>query len=105
LSGDRKIVIARELTKIHETIVNDSLDNILQRVKNNSDMRKGEFVVLVAGHVAEKKPTSMSEEQKRILTLLLEECSIKTAVALTTKITGARKKIIYQAAIELTQHH
>ncbi|KAF3980989.1 MAG: 16S rRNA (cytidine(1402)-2'-O)-methyltransferase [Methylococcales symbiont of Hymedesmia sp. n. MRB-2018] len=101
--GDRQIVIARELTKLHETIVKDSLAKILQQVRNNIYMRKGEFVVLVEGHVIEKKPHSITEEQTRVLTILLKQCSIKTAVALATEITGARKKLIYQAALELNK--
>lgn len=98
---DRKIVVARELTKLFETVVNDTLDNILQQVKDNGNMRKGEFVVIVEGVVLEKKVSSLSEEQLRVLGVLLTECSIKSAVALAVDITGARKKLLYQAALSI----
>ncbi len=101
VSGQRQIVLARELTKLHETIVKDSIANVIEQVKNNNNMRKGEFVVLVEGDVVEKI-TAISEEQKKVLSVLLKECSIKTAVALATKITGARKKLLYQAALDIT---
>jgi 16S rRNA (cytidine1402-2'-O)-methyltransferase len=39
----------------------------------------------------------------RILSLLLKQCSIKTAVALAVEITGQRKKLLYQAALDLQQ--
>jgi 16S rRNA (cytidine1402-2'-O)-methyltransferase len=101
LSGKRRIVIARELTKIYETVVNDTLDNVLEQVRNNGNMQKGEFVVLVEGAVIEKNVSEISEEQKRVLLVLLKECSIKTAVAMAVEITGARKKVLYQAALEM----
>jgi 16S rRNA (cytidine1402-2'-O)-methyltransferase len=101
ISGDRRIVLARELTKLYETIVNDSLENVLEQVKNNSNMQKGEFVVLVEGAVVEKRVNDITEEQKRVLLVLLQQCSIKTAVAMAVEITGARKKVLYQTALEL----
>ena len=100
ISGDRRIVVARELTKLYETVVNDSLDHVLEQVKNDANMQKGEFVVLVEGAVIEKKNASITEEQQRILTVLLKECSIKSAVAMAVEITGARKKVLYQAALK-----
>lgn len=101
ISGDRRIVLARELTKLYETIVNASLDHVIEQVKNNSNMQKGEFVVLVEGAVVEKRVNDITEEQKRVLLVLLQQCSIKTAVAMAVEITGGRKKVLYQAALEL----
>lgn len=101
LSPDRRISIARELTKLFETVITDSLGDVIEHVKTNANMRKGEFVVLVEGAVIEKKSDVLTEEQERILLVLLKECTIKTAVAMTVEITGARKKIVYQAALDL----
>ena len=99
--AEHEIVIAREITKLHETILKAPLAEALQQVQNNENMRKGEFVVIVAGRKIETDEQSLSEEQLKILRLLLAECSIKTAVALATEITGQRKKLLYQAALEL----
>jgi len=101
LSGERRIVVARELTKLFETVVNDTLDNVLERVKHDKNMQKGEFVVLVEGAEVEKNISEITEEQERVLTVLLKECSIKTAVAMAVEITGARKKVLYQTALEM----
>ncbi|MCK5190659.1 MAG: 16S rRNA (cytidine(1402)-2'-O)-methyltransferase [Methylococcales bacterium] len=103
IPSGRRIVIARELTKIYETVVNDSLASVLNLVKNNDNMQKGEFVVLVEGAVVEKKSASITEEQQRVLSVLLKECTIKTSVAMAVEITGARKKVLYQAALELNE--
>ncbi|MDD1622584.1 MAG: 16S rRNA (cytidine(1402)-2'-O)-methyltransferase [Methylococcaceae bacterium] len=96
-----EVCVAREITKLHETIVRDQLARVAELVKTDENMRKGEFVVIVAGHEAEDEGDGLSDEQLRILKLLLKECSIKTAVALAVEITGQRKKLLYQAALEM----
>jgi 16S rRNA (cytidine1402-2'-O)-methyltransferase len=102
ISGDRRIVLARELTKLFETVVNDSLTNILEKIENDPNMQKGEFVILVEGIVIEKNTHELTEEQTKVLQILLKECSIKTAVAMAVDITGGRKKLFYQTALELS---
>ena len=98
---DREIVIARELTKLHETIVKTSLGEALELVEQNDNMRKGEFVVIVDGAVVDKKEQMITPDQEKLLQVLLRECSIKTAVAMAVEITGVRKKLLYQAALEI----
>ena len=100
---DREIVIARELTKLHETIVKVSLSEALTLVSTNDNMRKGEFVVIVQGAIADDSQHLLSEEQEKLLRILMRECSIKTAVALAVEITGQRKKTLYQAALLIDQ--
>jgi 16S rRNA (cytidine1402-2'-O)-methyltransferase len=102
LPADRQIVIARELTKLHETIVKATLANALERVEQDDNMRRGEFVVIVEGAPKiSKKDDELSPEQINILTILLRECTTKTAVEMAVEITGARKKLLYQAALDL----
>jgi 16S rRNA (cytidine1402-2'-O)-methyltransferase len=99
--ADHEIAIAREITKLHETIVKLPLAEAVALVTNDENMRKGEFVVIVAGRVAQEDDDALNDEQLRILKLLLQECSTKTAAALAAEITGQRKKLLYQAALEL----
>ena len=98
---DRQIVIARELTKLHETIVKTSLGSALELVEQNDNMRKGEFVVIVDGAVVDKIDQILTAEQEKLLQVLLRECSIKTAVAMAVEITGIRKKLLYRAALAI----
>jgi 16S rRNA (cytidine1402-2'-O)-methyltransferase len=99
--ADHEICVAREITKLHETIVKDQLARVAELVRTDDNMRKGEFVVIVAGYEVESEGQELSDEQLRILKLLLKECSIKTAAALAADITGQRKKLLYQAALEM----
>ncbi len=103
---DREIVIAREITKLHETIVKTSLKEAVDRVEQDPNMQKGEFVVMVAGSPVKATEQGLSEEQRRIIEILIAECSIKTAVTLAVDITGAPKNLLYQAALDFknTEH-
>jgi 16S rRNA (cytidine1402-2'-O)-methyltransferase len=102
---NRQVVVAREMTKLHETIVKDSLENLLALIRDDSNMRRGEFVVIVDGATIDKKPSAISDEEKRLLEILLKECSLKTAVALAVEISGGQKKALYQAALELSKNN
>ncbi|MEC4748985.1 16S rRNA (cytidine(1402)-2'-O)-methyltransferase [Methylomicrobium sp. Wu6] len=98
---DRQVVIARELTKLHETIVKTSLAEALVLVESDHNMQKGEFVIIVEGAPKGVHPVEITDEQEKILRILLKECSISTAVALAVQLTGARKKALYPAALVL----
>lgn len=101
LPPDRLVVIARELTKLHETIVKTTLSNAVEMVASDDNMRKGEFVVIVEGAAKiSKADDALSPEQVKLLTVLMRECSTKTAVEIAVEITGARKKLLYQAALD-----
>ncbi len=102
LQPDRQIVIARELTKLHETIVKTTLANALELVTQDDNMRRGEFVVIVDGAAKiSKEDNVLSQDQLKVLAILMRECSTKTAVEMAVEITGARKKLLYQAALGL----
>jgi len=64
-------------------------------------MRKGEFVVIVSAAKAVQNKAAISAGEKKILAILLRECSTRTAAALASEITGARKKDLYQAALAM----
>lgn len=102
LPADHRICIARELTKLHETIVTASVQELLVLLQDDKNMLKGEFVVIVAG-AKQQETDDEVEELQRILKILLQECSLKTAVALAGEITGARKRQLYQMALDLNQ--
>lgn len=94
----RRATIARELTKTFETIKQASLIELRDWLTNDSNQRKGEFVVIVEG--SESVDIDV-EEQKRIISILLAELPLKQAVALTTQITGGSRKPIYQLALSM----
>ena len=104
LPGERDIVIARELTKLYETIIKTTVNQVLEFFKQDVNMQRGEFVILIAGDKPTQNRNELSQEHEKILTVLLRECSIKTAVAIAVEITGARKKTLYQTALKLSKY-
>ena len=98
--GQRKVVLARELTKTFETIHSDVLDILIPWVEADENQRKGEFVVLVHGAVA-REDTGIDAESERILLILLKDLPVKQAAALAANITGLKKNALYQFALEI----
>ena len=107
LGKGRQAVLARELTKTFETILSGSVDELQQRLADDSDQSRGEFVVLVKGAepVEASVEDGVSEEALRQLAILLEELPLKQASNLVAKMTGERKKKLYEAGLGLRQEN
>ncbi len=98
LGGERRIVLAREVTKLFETIHACTLAEAQAWLLSDANQQRGEFVVLVSGALPEE---GMSAETLATLTLLLAELPLKQAVQLATKITGANRSELYQLALQM----
>ena len=101
LGHGREAVLARELTKIHETIRKDSLEGLWRWVEQDHEQQQGECVLVVQGAAPVADHTDA--DLRRILGVLLEELPLKQAVTLATKITGERRNRLYQWAVEMKQ--
>jgi 16S rRNA (cytidine1402-2'-O)-methyltransferase len=96
----RQVVLAKELTKLYETVYYNTLGDLLEQLKHEKIM--GEWVILVAeAPKATTQQISQSQQTSKILTLLLEELPLKQAVNLTAKICSEKKNDIYQQALAL----
>ncbi len=100
IDPDRKICVARELTKLHEEIISDTAQNILNYFNNNPDKLRGEIVLLI------EKNTKTLE-----LDLIIDNDTIKKylkflrpkdCASLLSEISGVNKKNIYNNIIKLT---
>ena len=100
LGPDRPALLARELTKTFETLKGLPLAELREFVESDSNQQRGECVVLVAGWTAPESEEAISSEAMRILDLLLKEMPLKRAAALAAEITGERKNVLYQVALE-----
>ncbi|MFQ5643355.1 MAG: 16S rRNA (cytidine(1402)-2'-O)-methyltransferase [Thiogranum sp.] len=100
LFGDRRrAVVARELTKQFETIQGDTLAALVQWMSADRNQQKGEFVVLVQGQEQPGGHT-VTAEAEQILRVLLEELPIKQAARLAARITGLKKRALYDRALQ-----
>lgn len=92
--GDRECVVARELTKLFETVLAGSLGEICARIAADVDQQRGEFVVLVAG-AADADDTAKLAEGRRVFDLLRGELAPSRAAKLAAEITGVSRKRLY----------
>jgi len=99
LGPGRRIVIARELTKIFESIYACALEDAARWLGADADRTRGELVLLVEG--AKPDQDALLIEATRVLEILLETLPVKQAAALAARITGARKNELYARALEL----
>jgi len=100
---ERQAVIARELTKTFETIRSDSLPALEGWLQEDGNHQRGEFVLMVEGRPKTgpgQDQDEVTEEELRTLHLLLEELSLKKAVALAVRLTGQNKNTLYRLALQ-----
>jgi 16S rRNA (cytidine1402-2'-O)-methyltransferase len=97
--GDRKAVVTRELTKVHEEAIRGSLTEVLARLNNGSI--KGEFTIILHGAV--ETPTEQHLDTAEYLRNLMlhEGLSKKEAIAETARDLGIPKKEAYQAGLTI----
>jgi 16S rRNA (cytidine1402-2'-O)-methyltransferase len=97
----RPAALARELTKVHETVLADPLAVLRDHVATDDNQRRGEIVLLVGG--ARGHGGQHVIETDALLGVLLEELPLKQAAALAARITGDKKNRLYQRALELAR--
>jgi 16S rRNA (cytidine1402-2'-O)-methyltransferase len=95
----RRVVIARELSKLFEQIHRCTLSEALAWLNADANHQRGEFVVLIEG--ASGASDEMAEA-RRLLAILLEDCPVSQAAALAAKITGMKKNALYALALEMS---
>jgi 16S rRNA (cytidine1402-2'-O)-methyltransferase len=97
--AQRLAVLARELSKLFETVLDGTLAALAQRVADDADQQRGEFVLLVGGVDAADDAAKLGEG-RRVYELLRKELPPSRAAKLASEITGAPRKALYLATDE-----
>ena len=98
---DRPVGFAREITKTFETIKKMTLKELVTFIEKDHHQQKGEIVLVVGGNPEHKDLDQ--EKMDQLLTRLLQDLSVKAASQLAADLTGVKKKVAYQRALELNQ--
>jgi 16S rRNA (cytidine1402-2'-O)-methyltransferase len=102
--GDRKVAVARELTKRYEELLHGSLSEFHDLLE--SDSLRGEFVLLVEG--ASETAAELSEERpwwqeltpsEHVAALVRQGAAKKEAIKQAAKDRNQSKRDIYQAVL------
>jgi len=97
---ERPAVLGRELTKTFETLKGLPLAQLRAWVEADSNQQRGECVLVVGGWQASEGEDEVGADARRVLQLLLAELPLKRAAAVAAQITGVRKNLLYQLALQ-----
>lgn len=100
LGGERKLTIARELTKTFETFHSCRLDEAVAWLQADPNQQRGEFVLLVES-LPEAASAEIAPEVDRVLRLLMAELPLKQAVKLAAEISGEKKNALYEYGLKI----
>lgn len=98
--GNRKAVVCKEITKLHESYLGENLSKIDEFIKNNPKKIRGEFTIIIDGS-KQKQAIIDRNKMDKILLELLPEMSIKKAVKICVIVSGFSRNEIYKRALEL----
>lgn len=96
----RPAVLGRELTKTFETLKGLPLAELRAWVASDSNQQRGECVLVVGGWQAPQGEEAVDVNALRVLRLLLAELPVKRAAAVAAEVTGVRKNVLYQLALQ-----
>ena len=98
--SQRRVMIARELTKLHEQIVSGSLGEVIQQLEDDSIPTKGEFVIVLEGATQNKDTDAELEKMRILFNKVSVLMSRKDAVQLACLLSGLPKNMLYEVAGE-----
>ena len=97
---ERRATLARELSKLHESLYRGSLDELLAASSADTRMAKGELVLLVEGS---EQPVTALEEQREMAAVLLEYLSARDAARVLARLTGSSRNAAYEVVQALKE--
>lgn len=97
--AERNASISRELTKRFETTYSGTLAQLSEAAARDSDMSRGEIVIVVSG--APAASTALELDSDALLRALLEELSPSQAAKVAAHVTGLKRSDLYAAALKL----
>jgi 16S rRNA (cytidine1402-2'-O)-methyltransferase len=98
---DRAAVVARELTKVHESVYRGTLARLAERAAREADFARGEITLVVAGAPAESEGDA--QLLARALPLLLRDLPPARAAAIAAQLTGVPRPLAYEQARRLSR--
>ena len=97
--AERNASISRELTKRFETTYSGTLAQLSEADARDSDMSRGELVIVVSG--APATSTARELDSDALLRALLQELSPSQAAKVAAHVTGGKRSELYEAALRL----
>jgi 16S rRNA (cytidine1402-2'-O)-methyltransferase len=96
LGAEREVVLARELTKMFETVIGEPVGDLVARVAADPNQQRGEFVLMIAGRPGDAD--DKLAEGLRVFAILRADLPPAKAAKLAAAISGAPRKLLYGGA-------
>ena len=101
LDPKRRLVLGREITKLHEVIYRGTSNEVLKCLERDNFGKKGEFVLLIEGsNLLEKKSSKLTKDELRILEVLLNKLSKKEVLSIAPDLFKIKKNDLYKLILE-----
>ena len=97
--GNRKAVVARELTKVYQEVLRDNLCSLVVELKLRKQI-KGEFIILL-DNFKPSREKKLDDVTKKEIKKLLEFETLKSVVKKISNATNYSKNIIYNEALKI----
>lgn len=95
--AERRIFVAREMTKLYEDYFYGSVAQAVDYFQSDKKKVKGEFVIVISGKPQPQE--AIDEQSKSIMRAFMPYLPLKQVAALTSQVTGANKKILYEYGV------
>ncbi len=105
--GERRVTVGRELTKQFESIVTMPAAELSAWLQTKADNARGEFALVLHPQATTRQDsenqtdTVITTSSTALLTRLLQELPLKTAVQITMDVSGLAKNFLYDEALQL----
>lgn len=101
--ADRRVAVARELTKVFETVYRATLSELAAQARSDANFARGEITVVVEGAPRREEEDEPRARLDATLSVLLAELSPSKAAALAARLTGAKRNDAYARALEMAK--
>ncbi len=101
IMGERRIVVARELTKLHEEFIHGAASDVREEIKNGKE--RGELVILVAPQ-DEVSASNMTSPEEQLRLALDQGYPVKEAAALVAAATGLPRRELYAMGLQIRKN-
>lgn len=99
---ERRAVVARELTKLHETIYRGTLAQLIERSRSDENFQRGEITLVIEG--AKTSNVEFDEALlRKTLTVLLKELPTGKAASVAAQLTGVKRNDAYALALRISK--
>jgi len=101
--GGRRAAVARELTKVFETVYRGTLGELAEQSRRDPNFTRGEITVVIEGAPRAAEDAAPRAQLDATLIILLSELAPSKAAALAARLTGAKRNDAYARALELSK--